>query len=300
MRAPTVTTTILLAAVAITINSNAGDFAKGNGSAQNPYQIYTASQLDKVRNYSGKTFSLKADINLSGTSFQPIENFTGTFLGNSHAIYNFSVNSSSLYTAFIRNLTGTIINLHLRDVNVVGGDFVGGMVGWAHGGSLIQGCKVTGTISGGTVVGGLVGELQDSIVKQSNSRATVIGTYVVGGLVGDSEWTYGVSRVENSYFIGDLPGNAGYSGGIGGFLDSIRVVNCYSIVTQGDGGLLGGWDGLGYKGNSITNSFYWEGSYGWLGTTKSDTQLKTPSTFTSARWSTSIWKFVNGSYPVFK
>ena len=93
-------------------NSNT-DFAGGDGSAANPYQITTAEQLDKVRNYLDKHFVLKNDIDLSdylavggagyndGKGREPIGDFntqkafTGSLYGANHVVRNLTNYTSS-------------------------------------------------------------------------------------------------------------------------------------------------------------------------------------------------------------
>src|SRR5690606_3770961 len=84
-----------LAATA-TIAYAAGDFAGGDGSAGDPYQIETADQLDKVREYLNDHFVLNNDIDMSvfdeARPWVPIGDgttpFKGSLDGRNHAIRN--------------------------------------------------------------------------------------------------------------------------------------------------------------------------------------------------------------------
>ena len=131
----------------------------------------------------------------------------------------------------------------------VAGSYSGGLVGvnggtWVSGGLVelndndsvaIYYCYSTGSVTGDTSVGGLVGENAYSTVSNSYSSGNVTGGSRVGGLVG---WHWG--DVSDSYAIGSVTGNT-LTGGLVGDSDSGTVSNSFwDIETSGQGTSDGG------------------------------------------------------------
>jgi hypothetical protein len=149
------------------------------------------------------------------------------------------------------------------------GENVGGLVGRVYlPGSMISNSYSTGTVTGQSNVGGLVGELYGS-VSNSYSTSTVTGEKYVGGLIG--EITNTGSPVRNSYAAGVVVGNE-------------RV-----------GGLVGG-------GGTITSSYYdseVSGQGDTRGTGKSTAEMKREVTFITWDFEL-IWGLdsgINNGYP---
>lgn len=150
------------------------------------------------------------------------------------------------------NETGAVINNSFSSGSVTGNTWCGGLVGWNNG--AISRCYSTGTVGGAeNSIGGLVGQHQGSITN-SYSRANVSGANYIGGLVGFN----GSSTITNSYSTGTV------SGGIKGGL-------------------------CGQSGATVSNSYWDTQSSGMAtsfgGTGKTTAQMKTQSTFTG-------WDFV--------
>ena len=168
---------------------------------------------------------------------------------------------------------------------------IGGLVGFNYGGT-VSNSYATGGVSGGAVVGGLVGINNESV---SNSYATgsVSGSSYVGGLVG---YNYPGSSVTSSYAAGSVSG-ASDSHDVGGLvgLNDGTISNSYTTgsVSSGDqsfyvGGLVGANDG------TISNSF-WDSDINPTGigdgTTTGATglttaQMQTASNFTGFNFTT--------------
>ena len=157
--------------------SIASAFAGGTGTAENPYQIATGSQLaylaSSVNNgetYAGKNFVLTADIDLNKRPWTPIANafsdalfggsdyriFAGNLDGQGYAVSNVVIGSekvpleSDVFGLFGAT-EGTISNLHLNTVSIhgiaknVSGYVIGlagGLIGSASGS--VENCHVTG------------------------------------------------------------------------------------------------------------------------------------------------------------
>lgn len=112
--------------------------------------------------------------------------FVGRFDGRGRAIRNLEVaNPGGIGGLFYILAQGAVVqNLRLVDVDVVGGNSVGGLAGRLRG-AWVYGVHVTGTINGKDYVGGLVGWAEDTIISASRATGEVRGRAAnSGGLVG--------------------------------------------------------------------------------------------------------------------
>jgi len=111
--------------------------------------------------------------------------FVGRFDGRGRAIRNLEVaNPGGIGGLFYILAQGAVVqNLRLVDVDVVGGNSVGGLAGRLRG-AWVYGVHVTGTINGKDYVGGLVGRLLTGSVETCYATGWVTGTLDVGGLIG--------------------------------------------------------------------------------------------------------------------
>ena len=158
--------------------------------------IRTAEDLAELsRNCSldswsqGKTVRLTADIDLTGTSFQAIPTFGGTFDGGGHTISGLSFTGSGNVQGLFRYLqTGGVV----KDLTVTGNlsptdfrDTIGGIVGDNRG--QVLRCAFDGTVSGKTTVGGIVGcnQAGGQIINCTFS-GSVSGELHVGGVAGQN------------------------------------------------------------------------------------------------------------------
>jgi len=244
-------------------NLFAATYGGGSGTEDDPYQIWTAEQLNTIgANTSdwSKYFILEADINMSsytGTSYNRIglittaggvpiiKSFTGYFNGNGYVIKNltYTTTASTTYVGMfgITGSSAVIYRVVLQNASISSaGDRVAGLVG-SNGGT-IQSCYCTGTITGGSAsecVGGLTG-YNSGTIELSHNSASVNGYSYVGGLAGDNSGTI----YNSSYNAGDINGSGEYIGGIAGYNDSgiiksrsynVGPINGYKYV----GGLVG-------------------------------------------------------------
>ena len=154
-------------------------------------------------------FTQTANIDLSGQSWMPFY-FGGHFDGNGKTISNVKIsNPSNDYVGFFSKLStgGELIGIKLENVDVLGYEYVGGLVGFADGS--ISNSYASGSVSGTSNVGGLVGVTYSSI-SNSYASGSVSGTSNVGGLVG---WNDG--RISNSYALGSVTGTSSVGGLVG-------------------------------------------------------------------------------------
>lgn len=169
-------------------------FAGGDGSAENPYQVASAAQLDAVRNNLNANYIQVADIDLSVfSSWEPIGEsdyytdpnpFTGKYDGNGYKISNLTINNSErryvglfgyvdggkLTNIFVINENISIDLEHIDFTSmsdkrwgwgVSGPDMcIGGIAGLCY--NTIFNCSVSGSIkifnSHDIIVGGIAGD----------------------------------------------------------------------------------------------------------------------------------------------
>jgi len=158
----------------------------GDGSAENPYQISTASELAAMSYHPeiwSSCFQLTGDVNMGRFVFDTSLiagkiPFQGDFDGRRHVISNLtiltyeSVEHIGMF-GYIGS-SGTVRNLVLEDVNVQGvaAHFVAALIGRNRG--EITNCHVSGTVHGSCNVHGLAGE---NVGKITHSTSSVKGVY---------------------------------------------------------------------------------------------------------------------------
>ena len=97
----------------------------------------------------------------------------------------------------------------LPSVDVLGGNNVGGLVGWNEG--TITDSHAGGNVRGLNNVGGLVG-LQYGAVSGSHSSGEVAGSTNVGGLIGKIGGAYAVTVSHSTAFVTGLDAVGGLAG----------------------------------------------------------------------------------------
>ena len=230
------------------------DNHEDDGSEQHPYEIFTATQLknfrDLVNGKDGQAANPNAhaklmnNINLSSVcgptldSEQPVSwipigsisnKYTGTFDGDGHTISGLYIDSD----ADDQGLFGYVYGGTVKDLtvsgNVSGGWHVGGVVGYNNGGT-VTGCifSGSGSVSGHWYVGGVVGWNSGNVTNCYNTDSiTVTGSGGrVGGVVGRN---FG-GTVENCYNTGAVNSIGNYVGGVVGD-NGGPVKNCYNTGT---------------------------------------------------------------------
>ncbi|MFD0711821.1 InlB B-repeat-containing protein [Paenibacillus sp. GCM10027626] len=251
-------TVILLGTVFMTavpsVYADEPAFAGGDGSADAPYEILTAEQLNQVRNHLDAYFKLTENIDLTdylaeggagyngGKGWEPIgtegEPFDGRFDGNGRTIHGLKINRPDEDTQGLFGFAGedaVLRNVDLADVNVSGNNGVGGLAGNNKG--LIIGSHVSGTVAGKYAIGGLAGYNNGSITN-SNATSTLIGSGEnVGGLVGEN-----FSSIMTSYAGGAVTGAKDLGGLVGknnGTIERSYATGAVTSSQYGAGGLVG-------------------------------------------------------------
>ena len=261
----------------------------GSGTVGDPYQITSLNNLYWIsQNTSAwnKYYIQKNDIDASltsnwnnGSGFSPIGNsstyFTGQYKGKGHIISNLYINRPTAnYIGLFGTSNGKLDSLGLEDVNITGGDYVGGLIGVNFFGTVTQ-CYTTGNVTVNyNFGGGLVGNNYRTISNCYTSCTLGGEAASIGGLVSE---------------------NFTYNNGV--------ITNSFSIASAAEGSTIAGF--VSYNENTISNSF-WDTEVSGTsssggGTGKTSTEMKTQSTFTDAGWDFStIWVIdgtTNDGYP---
>jgi len=317
----------------------ARQFSGGTGTSGDPYQIGSASELNEIRNNLTSHFVLIANIDLdvspynTGSGWEPISSFTGSLKGNGLKISNLFINRSGtsnvgLFASI--GSGGSIDSLSLENIDITGGQWTGGLVGFSNGtisyshvtGSLVANGKEIGGIagnnnSGGIIeysssgvkveqtgsqvdTGGLTGRNQggtvrysfatDSVISNQQRTGGLVGANTSNGIITDS---YATGRVAGTTNAGGLVGRN--SSGTGG------ITNSYSTGTvSGTGSGIGGLVGFQQNGD-VADSFWDTETSGTsttaAGTGKTTSEMQQEATFTNWDFVT-IWGIDEGSsYP---
>ena len=269
-------------------NSERGGL-EGSGKEGDPYQIATADDLLKFAKLvnDGETTAwavLTADIVLNEkievddngavtnqkelSEWTPIGNiideedldsfgYTGTFDGNGHTISGLYINRSADYQGLFGYVSsgGIVQNLSVTG-NVSGGWYVGGVVGLNLGS--VENCYNTGSVSGDYYVGGVVGENRGSggsVINCYNTGAVNSSGNYVGGVVGQNSSS---GTVKNCYNTGSVSGSY-FVGGVVGCNISASVTDCYNTGSvKGPDSVSGSYVGgvVGYNISSVTNCYF--------------------------------------------
>ncbi len=244
---------------AMTAENESGEelFAGGTGTAEDPYQITTAEQMNNVRKNLSASYVLMNDIDLSGYSnWEPIGTyeapFVGIFDGNNYIITGFIIidtiagasmgESAGLFGCCYyldqESSSAMIKNLKIKDasVKVTGKDgYINIGIISAEGG-IIENCEVSGVIeildSYDICVGGITGRAGN--IKSCVSKVTIKaestkmddrnyhGEIWCGGISGSA------SKIMDSFNYGDIDavgGNFLRCGGICGEHTS-NIIHC--------------------------------------------------------------------------
>ncbi len=273
-------------------------FAGGDGSSGDPYQITNLTELNEVRNNDswGVHFILMNDIDArdtknwnNGQGWEPIGTadspnwYRASFDGNGHVIYGLYINRAGTdYVGLFGHISGgsnviSVKNLGLVDVDITGDEYVGALAGHLNG--TVEYIFSTGELNGRNHTGGLLGTM-------------------LGGLGANLKYSYSHAKTNSS--------NYGASGLVAR-LQGGTILNSFSTgVASAPNGGAGGLVGEQNSG-TITNSF-WDTEQSGLATSagqatgKTTAEMHNSSTFTGAGWDFgSKWEITdvyNFGYPM--
>lgn len=288
--------------------------AMGSGTVSDPYLLRSIDEVMNIVTDRDGNYALASNIDASSTrfmndgkGFEPMfpfgTSFRGSFDGQSYVITGLYINRPKNNTIgfFGAIIDGAVVkNITLINVEIIGGDTVGGLAGRSTGS--VENCHVSGSVTGKNDVGGLIGTNWRTVSKCS-STATVSATGDnIGGLIGLARKGVG-NAISNSYATGSVTGRNNVSGFVGGNgvagSGTTTVTNCYSTGLVSGTTLVGGL--IGSNSGTVTYSFWDTVTSGKAtsaaGTGLTTAQMKNPATFTSAGWSSDTWILRSGYYP---
>lgn len=229
--------------------------------------IYTAQDMDNIRDDLENNYILMADIDLQDleNDWIPIDNFSGVLDGNGHSITNLYINvdetTEFAYIGLFGFFKGTIKNLCLSNGSIITdysktGGIVGSIAAYVRSGR-VENCLSKVDVQGSDVgvVGGIIGRLDgyaDNIKNLGNISVEVRGG-CIGGVIGEAStlawgksnlYNYGTVYVKNTGT--SLSNPYTYVGGIIG-ASCGKLSNCYnygnvsaySVLEVYAGGIVG-------------------------------------------------------------
>lgn len=266
----------------------------GSGTEADPYQIRNYFGLDWMHNDLTAHYKIMNDIDASASATsRPRPNggyygwlplghttwneetfeevvfyFTGTIDGSDFTISNLYINDVMNSIGFVGNLRGGCIrNLHLDNVNISGAWSVGALVGEINSNdagdcSIIDHCSSSGTVSGSTRIGGLIGyKYGKADFQLSNCWSSADVTYLsgAGGLIAECSEK---GTITNCYATGSItvspeasqPQNTNNAGGFCGELKKATVSRCYATGNVTSAGYAGGFAAI-VSGSTLTDCY---------------------------------------------
>lgn len=218
---------------------------------------YTVTSTEGLKNIAklvneewklGINITLTADIDLKGIDWTPIgkddnKAYTGTFDGNGKTITGLTVTGSDQYAGLFGYIGsgGTVKNVVLEGVQIESDNssgYAGGVAGDSWG--TIENCSVSGSVSGTTFAGGVVGSQRGGSITGCNSSATVKGVIFAGGIAGE---TNSGASLTGCYATRDVTvendgTNNSHAGGVVGYNGGGTLTACYatgSVTGSGSG-----------------------------------------------------------------
>ena len=268
---------LLTFTVVVSATSNENVFAAGDGTAENPYQVATAEQLNAVRNNLSAYYIQTQNIDLSQyKNWMPIGSeknaFEGSFNGNGYTINNLTflkpIHEEPTIGLFGYAQNCCIKNVNLNNVSILIESpkfhLVGTLLAKGNRNVELKNISVYGNIEYRTVdyihAGGIVGSLgfDSSIINSSNFSNITINSdnlTIIGGVAGYCRAT----KFENCSNFGNITVSSKKeirAGGIAGSNDYAIMTRC---INQGNiksssleghssvGGITGDYDGYGLK-----------------------------------------------------
>jgi filamentous hemagglutinin family protein len=258
--------------------------------------VNDVNQLQAMNTNLAGAYALGKDIDASATAawnagagFATIATFTGKFDGLGHTISNLTINRPTTdYVALFRiGGSASISNVGLVDASITGQANVGALVARMVSSNTISNSYSTGTVTGVSDVGGLVG-YSTGTISNSYSSATVSGGSLAGGLVGsvsgsitNSYATGAVSgggtigglaaylntggTIDRSYATGQVSSTSTYTGGLVGRQNSSTITNSYATGAVSGVNSVGGL--VGSASNATISTSYATGTVSSTGTT---------------------------------
>ncbi|MCC2625568.1 MAG: hypothetical protein K0R14_1441 [Burkholderiales bacterium] len=257
----------LITTIVISPNANASDQCPWPVS-QTFIRISTPQALQDISlcaPYTGRTFFVDTEIDLTGIQFKSIDMFDGTFDGGGNRIMNLTSTNGGLFNV----IKGSAIvkAFYLENANVTGGTDpskgYGAVANVMQDQASISHVGVSGTVKGQTssYLGGIVGIMENGDLYDTASFVTLvpgINAQFNGVLVGLEKTG---SKIDHSTSSGSiiLTGNARSNGGIVGAQDKGAIITSSSSSTvidnRGADTAIGNGVLAGLVGGTLSNVF---------------------------------------------
>ena len=212
--------------------------------------------------------------------------FLGSLDGNGHIISGLKVdNTVNNEIGLFSSTTGaTFSNLGLENFNVSGNWYVGGLIGFDNGGTIINKVHFTGIInSNGNAVGGIIGDGEGTILENVYSSGKIVGASgdfkggIAGNLIGEIDNAYSTMNVSGRYYeagilgqglqgamitdsfaTGFMNSTADFAGYIAGSLLTGSDINNVYLFDNGDGVPCVAYGGSGGCMAESPKSFFYD------------------------------------------
>ncbi len=170
----------------------------------------------------------------SGTGFDPLKVFSGTFDGLKHVVKNIYINrpTEDQVGLFGYVAGGTLQNIGLEGGSVRGDTDVGALMGYGCC-AIVRRAYANVEVTGNNNVGGLIGQSVDDTISDVYSTGTVTGNDSVGGLIGMID-AYSTSTVTRAYAAGLVTGITNVGGMIGQDQTTASTTSSYWDMNRSD------------------------------------------------------------------
>ena len=161
---------------------------------------------------------------------------------------------------------GTIQNCYSA-ATVCGDSYIGGICGRSRSNSIIENCYNAGYVYGATrSIGGICGD-NYSTIESCYNIGIIEGNFMVGGIVGVSSGLGNTIWIKDCYNRGNVIGDTIDIGGIGGYIGSSLVENCYSQATVSGntnvGGICGNSNKVDFQNAYYDSNLYTGDAFGY-------------------------------------
>ena len=268
----------------------------GTGTQSDPYQIFSAKEfvyfLQQINNgetYEGVYFVLTSNINLGGfaidsTSLNEETMFKGILDGNSHKVFNFTINATdNTYNGLFGYMGGTIKNIGFetsmaittsKTTDVYVGLIIGNLSGTIENVYVLG--SLTSTSTRTSYVGGMVGYNKGTIINSYTNVKVVASSSnlmcYAAGLVGFNNGT-----ITGTFAYGNVSAK-GYAETYSYASGLVAAEGTNSIVTSC----------FRYDGQIITKFGSLSTSYNKIGTVAS---LEDIISYCKVNWNGSVWSY---------
>lgn len=241
----------------------------GSGTADNPYVITTASEVQAMEDDLDAHYELGGDIDAAetaqwndGRGFDPVgptesSAFTGSLDGNGFTIANLTIDRPDTRRVGLFGVLNEseVRDLTLTDATVTGLEDTGSVAGELYSGT-IEGVTASGTIEGDSHIGGIVGasvrrfpEVGPATIENVTVSGTVDGESA-GGVVGFNSDEGTVRDADADATVTGAGTNGGLVGSNSGTITDVTA----SGSVDGTGDRTGGLVGSNRSPGEVTNA----------------------------------------------